>query len=297
MYGFLYCGNNITNGGGQMKNKLVLFIKQNAFLLFLFICVCVVAVGTIFIATQDLRTAEDLEEKELVILEETVSSMEDNTEGQEVATNDEVVTEDVVSEEDVNEEIVNEEVVSDEVVTEDVILEEEVAEDVETEEVIAEEKESIEFVEEDDEEEEDINLVTDNPIASMLPVDGEVMTEFSKDKLIYSDTLAEWRKHSGIDIKASEGTKVRAPLDGTIKEVIEDDLWGIIIVIDHGDGLETRFSNLGTSEMVKQGIKVNRGDFISTVGKSADIEMNMEPHLHFEATKNGKIIDPRSITN
>ena len=265
-----------------MKNKLKLFIKQNGFLLFLFICVCVVAVGTVFIATQSLRAADDLEEQELVILEEIkneesddvaledteqVSSIEDNT-GDEVATNVDEVTEVVDPEITVTDEIV--------------------------EETIANEKVEIEYVEEY---EEDIELVTNKAITSILPVEGKILTEFTLDKLIYSETLAEWRMHSGIDIKASEGTKVKAPLDGTIKEVIEDDLWGITIVIDHGDGLETRLSNLGTKEMVKPGIIVSRGDYISTVGKTANIEMLMESHLHYEATKNGKIIDPRSITS
>lgn len=273
----------LTNGGGQMKNKLKLFIKQNGFLLFLFICVCVVAVGTVFIATQDLRAEKDLEEQELVILEEIK-----NDESDDVALDD---TEQVSSIGDstadgVNTNIgeVSEVVDSEIVVTDDIV-----------EETIANEKVEIEYVEEY--EEEDIELVTNKPITSILPVAGEILTEFTLDHLIYSETLAEWRMHSGIDIKASEGTKVKAPLDGTIKEVIEDDLWGITIVIDHGDGLETRLSNLGTKEMVKPGIIVSRGDYISTVGKTANIEMLMESHLHYEATKNGKIIDPRSITS
>lgn len=261
----------LTNGGGQMKNKLKLFIKQNGFLLFLFICVCVVAVGTVFIATQDLRAAEDLEEQELVILEEVK-----NEESEDVALED---TEQVSSIEDNTADEVATNEVTDEIV----------------EETIANDKVEIEYVEEY--EEEDIELVTNKPITSILPVEGKILTDFTLDKLIFSETLAEWRMHSGIDIEASEGTKVKAPLDGTIKEVIEDDLWGITIVIDHGDGLETRFSNLGTKEMVKSGIMVSRGDYISTVGKTANIEMLMEPHLHYEATKNGKIIDPRSITN
>ena len=95
---------------------------------------------------------------------------------------------------------------------------------------------------------------------------------------------------------APVGTEVKVPLSGTVKEIIEDDLWGITIIIDHGNGLESKYSNLGTKEMVKVGIGVNVGDFISVVGDTAKIEMKMEPHLHYEVSKNGKNIDPRSIT-
>ena len=34
---------------------------------------------------------------------------------------------------------------------------------------------------------------------------------------------------------------------------------GNIIVIDHGNGLESKYSNLGTRDMVKVGIEVKQG--------------------------------------
>ena len=48
--------------------------------------------------------------------------------------------------------------------------------------------------------------------------------------------------------------------------------------------------------MVKEGLEVKYGDYISTVGDTANIELIMAPHLHYEVYKDGKIIDPRSIT-
>ncbi|WFA08692.1 M23 family metallopeptidase [Tissierella sp. Yu-01] len=260
-----------------MKNKLKTFIKQNGFLLFLFICVCVVAAGTIFVSTQDFREARNDRDEDLVILEE-VSSID------QAEINDETSDEDVITEEEIVEKPINEVANEDELSNEDELAEETM-------------NKEIEFIDDYEEEEDDTDFVTDNHVASYLPVEGEIVTEFSDDKLIYSSTLDEWRHHAGIDIKAALGTKVKAPLSGTIKEVREDELWGIVIVIDHGDGLESRFSNLGTSEMVKPGISVQAGDYISTVGDTAKIEMKIEPHLHYEVTKNGKNIDPRSITN
>ena len=47
--------------------------------------------------------------------------------------------------------------------------------------------------------------------------------------------------------------------------------------------------------MVKVGTNVKKGDHISIVGNTAKVEMLMKPHLHFEMTKDGKLIDPRSI--
>jgi murein DD-endopeptidase MepM/ murein hydrolase activator NlpD len=282
MYEFLYSGNNDTNGGGQMKNKLILFFKQNGFLLFLFICVCVVAIGTIYIATEDLRTVEKHKE-DLIILDE-IKDIEEEI----ALENIEVSSiEDTIENDNPEEGVVS---------TEE--QEPETAEELPDDEVLETVSEDdIEFVEDYEEEEEDTDFVTDKPVSYILPVEGDIITEFSTDKLVYSKTLDDWRAHTGVDIKASVGTKVKAPLDGTVKEVINDDLWGIIIIIDHGNGLVSKIANLGTTEMVKPGIEVKRGDYISTVGNPAPIEMDMESHIHLEVSNNGKLVDPRSITN
>ena len=47
-----------------------------------------------------------------------------------------------------------------------------------------------------------------------MPVEGEVVKKYGKDKLIYSDTLKEWTTHLGIDIKADKTTIVKASTDG-----------------------------------------------------------------------------------
>lgn len=278
----------ITNGGVYMKSKIISWVKQNGFLLFLFICVCGVAIGTIWISTGDLRVVEKDKEDDLIILEE-IKNEENTLENIEVSSLEDITE----NKETVEEEIEKEE--SEVVVIESNIAKEETKDLAVIEDNAKEVKNKVDIDFIDDYEDNDIEVVLEKPVKSILPVEGTIITEYSHDKLIYSTTLKEWRQHPGIDIKAEEGAKVKAPLGGTIKEVSEDDLWGITIVIDHGDGLVSRLSNLGTSEMVKPGIKVNKGDFISTIGKSADIEMLMEPHLHFEVMKNGKMIDPRSI--
>jgi len=263
----------LTNGGGIMKKNIKQFIKQNGFLLILFISVCIVAAGTIYIATRDLNLAkEDKPDDELVIL--------DNGEEKELIK--EVSKED----EEIKEEEIEE--VSKEV--EDQIIEENSTD----EELYIPVNTELEFVEDDFEEEEnDIELVkSKKPI---LPVEGDIITEFAKNTLIYSKTLDDWRKHDGIDIKGKLGSDVKVPMDGVIKSVKDDDLWGIVITIEHENELETKISNLATKEMVKPGIKVEQGDIISKIGDTAEIEIMMEPHIHYEVRKNGEIVDPRSM--
>lgn len=126
------------------------------------------------------------------------------------------------------------------------------------------------------------------------PVDGKIIKDFAQDKLVYSKTLEEWSVHLGIDIAAKEGTNVLAPLDGIVKQVIDDERLGITIVLDHGNGLETIYKNINTSKLVNTGNKVKTGDVISKVSKGVGFEKLDEPHLHFEVMKSGISVDPKS---
>lgn len=284
----------IANGGGAMKNKFIKTCRENGFLIFLFICVCIVAIGTISIVLKEVDKGTP--NNDLVILDnpegynsiETIEGARNSS--LDLKTGEIILDEDfIVAKTDIDTE---EPVV--ELDVEDTVGEEEAVDGLEKVEEV--------FSEEDDYEDDEIefinNYVEESTAVStemIMPIQGEIITEFTKDKLIYSETLEEWRGHPGIDIKAELGTTVIAVLDGTVSRVYEDSLWGKTIVLDHGDGLETIYSNLGTLEMVEVGIQVRQGDSISTIGKSAQIELLMEDHLHFEVIKNQKTADPRSI--
>ena len=124
------------------------------------------------------------------------------------------------------------------------------------------------------------------------PVTGDVLTEYAKDKLVYSNTLGEWITHTGIDIKTEKTTVVKASADGTVKAIKTDPRYGLTVVIEHTNGFSTVYSNLLTAEFVKEGEKVTSGQTIGTVGNTASFEILDESHLHFEILKNGEQIDP-----
>ncbi|HCJ57418.1 MULTISPECIES: M23 family metallopeptidase [Lutispora] len=127
----------------------------------------------------------------------------------------------------------------------------------------------------------------------LAPVFGTICLDFSDSDLLYSKTLDMWTTHEGLDIKAEEGSQVRAVMDGIISEVTNDPQWGMTIAIDHGGGITTIYSNLSTLDMVTIGQEVKKGDVISGIGRTAIIEIAEEPHLHFEIMKGDKNLDPK----
>lgn len=138
-------------------------------------------------------------------------------------------------------------------------------------------------------------VVKEEPIKElefMYPVDGEIMKGFALDNLVFSETLQEWIVHKGIDIKAGRATVVKAAEEGTVSAIKNDPRYGLTVIIEHRDGYKTVYSNLLTTEFVKEGEIVTKAQSLGTVGNSAAFEIADEPHLHFEMLLNEQPVDP-----
>ena len=136
------------------------------------------------------------------------------------------------------------------------------------------------------------------PVAPRLivsPLSGETVAAFSMDELAYSETLADWRTHDGMDIKAPAGTQVLAACSGTVLSIAEDDLMGTTVVIAHDGGYETTYANLQSIPTVSPEQYVSAGQVIGAVGTTSLAEAAMTPHLHFAVTKDGRPIDPQTF--
>ena len=124
------------------------------------------------------------------------------------------------------------------------------------------------------------------------PLKGEILREFAKDSLVFSNTLQEWITHTGVDIKADKTSVVKAAEAGTVSAIKNDPRYGLTVIINHDNGYQTIYSNLLTSEFVVKGEKVEKGQSIGTVGNSASFESSDDYHLHFELLKNNEYLDP-----
>lgn len=134
--------------------------------------------------------------------------------------------------------------------------------------------------------------ITQRKLEFIMPIEGEVVRDFTTDTLVYSNTLQEWISHEGIDIAADIASPVKAIESGEVIEVKNDPRYGYIVIIDHGQGYESIYCNLSTLDMVTIGKKVDKGQVISGVGNTALFEIKDNPHLHFELKKDGKIVSP-----
>ena len=125
-----------------------------------------------------------------------------------------------------------------------------------------------------------------------LPLEGEIIWDYSDGELVKSETLNLWQTHDGVDIAGELGTEVKAAGEGVVLNVWEDPLWGICVSIDHGDGYVSSYCGLEISVPVTIGQQVACGDVIGKVGVTNQCECLLPSHLHFEVKKDGSYIDP-----
>jgi murein DD-endopeptidase MepM/ murein hydrolase activator NlpD len=100
----------------------------------------------------------------------------------------------------------------------------------------------------------------------------------------WSERRGAWRLHTGVDLAVSEGTPVLAARAGQIRLVESVGAYGLCVLIDHGQGLETLYAHL-LEATVTPGQAVEAGEQIGRVGASGSAT---GPHLHFELRQRGE---------
>ena len=128
--------------------------------------------------------------------------------------------------------------------------------------------------------------------AYVWPAQGEVQRDFSLEVFAYDATMGDWRTHDGLDIAAEVGSPVCACGPGSVVSVCKDDMMGVTVTVDHGNGIQSVYANLADSLNVQEGSEVEAGTVIGTVGTSAISESASPSHLHFAMVEYGVSIDP-----
>ena len=104
-------------------------------------------------------------------------------------------------------------------------------------------------------------------------------------------------QHTGLDIAATYGTKIKAAASGTVtfSDAKRDSKgryisYGELIVITHDNGVQTYYGHC-SARYVKVGQYVNQGDIIGAVGSTGNSTGN---HLHLEIRINGVAYNPQN---
>lgn len=105
--------------------------------------------------------------------------------------------------------------------------------------------------------------------------------------------FGDLRMYTGLAYTARPGDSVLAAGPGTVHTIEENPLDGRLVIIDHGNGLQTRYAGLGTVA-VKPGAAVTSGAVLGQVGDPGAAWSEMGTHLQFQVLVRGEPVDPVS---
>lgn len=148
---------------------------------------------------------------------------------------------------------------------------------------IAKEKMTQELQTELEEKQEKDSKTVNGIYLACVPVTGRITSRFGANERVRDHT------HKGIDIGAAGGTPIYAAAGGTITYSGWESGYGYLVIIDHGNGVETYYGHC-SKLYVSKGQQVNAGDKIAAVGSTGNSTGN---HLHFEIRLNGEQVNPQ----
>lgn len=128
---------------------------------------------------------------------------------------------------------------------------------------------------------------------------AEIVKRGTKSKPTYMFPVTNWvvtsnfgyrwgRLHAGTDVGVPQGTTVRASRAGQVINAGWLGGYGNCVIIDHGDGVTTRYGHL-SQVLVSVGQYVDQGEQVALSGNTGH---STGPHLHFEIRFNGEAVDP-----
>lgn len=121
------------------------------------------------------------------------------------------------------------------------------------------------------------------------PVSGRMTSGFGMRR---HPLLGYSRLHKGVDFGAPSGAPIMAATDGVVAFAGRNGGYGNHVRLKHSGGLATSYSHMSRIA-VRSGARVRQGQVIGYVGSTG---LSTGPHLHYEVYRNGKAINPKSIS-
>jgi murein DD-endopeptidase MepM/ murein hydrolase activator NlpD len=134
-----------------------------------------------------------------------------------------------------------------------------------------------------------INLQEINGDLFIWPINGAVTSPYGYRSDPFSSGARQF--HTGIDIRGSTGTPVKAAMAGRVSQLGYDGVLGNFVIISHHSGYRTVYGHMSVIR-TRTGVYVAAGERIGDVGSTG---LSTGPHLHFTVYKNGVLANPRSL--
>ncbi len=139
------------------------------------------------------------------------------------------------------------------------------------------------------------NVAFNGEKTMLWPTEGDVVVAYSPETLVYDATLDQYKTTDSIDIATNKDEDVFAAYDGVVKVVSKSVDQGNYVVIDHGNGWVTTYSQLSDSMKVSVGDQVKKGQQIGSISEPTIKSVSLGTHLDFKVTFNDESVNPLEV--
>lgn len=127
------------------------------------------------------------------------------------------------------------------------------------------------------------------------PVFGNIVSPFDMTTGVYDKTLEQYKVSDSICISAPVGTDVKATAEGMVENIFVDEELGQTVVINHGNGWVSTYSQLEENVSVAVGDVVKEGQVVGKIAEPSKYGVALGPHLDFKVLKDDTPKDPTEI--
>ncbi len=125
----------------------------------------------------------------------------------------------------------------------------------------------------------------------LWPVNGNILMDYSVDRVIYYETLEQFRCNPAVIIDAEVGTKVLSAAKGVITSITKEDETGTTVTVSIGNGYSVIYGQLDNLN-VKVGDMVEEGQELGIVAKPTMYYTVEGSNLFFQVLKNDETVNP-----
>lgn len=139
------------------------------------------------------------------------------------------------------------------------------------------------------------SLFFDTEKGLLWPVTGNVLMDYSADKVVFFETLQQFRCNPAVIIDAKVGTEVLSAADGLITSITKEDETGTTVTINIGSGYSLVYGQLDNEVKFKVGDLVKEGDVLGKVTNPTMFYSVEGSNLYFQVSKDKDTVNPMTL--
>lgn len=131
----------------------------------------------------------------------------------------------------------------------------------------------------------------DQETGLLWPVEGDILIEYSTDKVVFFPTLSQFKTNPALIIGSKVGEDVKASANGVVKSIEKNDETGTTVTIAIGDDFKVVYGQLKNIS-VSRGDEVSEGQVIGKIAKPTKYYSVEGANLYYQVLQKNETVNP-----